>query len=85
MTDESTDDKDTKKPKEGLGERVRDHLRAAEVAAEEAAGYGWATEAVEATEAAVDPEHELGKDDKRDADDSAESGDTPYKEDSAAR
>ena len=47
-------------PKRGIGERIHDHLTAAEVAAEEAAGYGWATEAVEAAEAAVDPDHELG-------------------------
>ena len=49
------------KPKRGIRERVHEHLVAAGVAAEEAAGYGWATEAVEATEAAVSPEHELGK------------------------
>ena len=53
-----------KAPKRPLGERLREHLLAAEVAAEEAAGYGWATEAVEAAEAAVDPEHELGSRDK---------------------
>jgi hypothetical protein len=46
-------------PKRKLGERIHDRLVAAQVAAEEAAGYGWATEAVEAAEAAVDPEHEL--------------------------
>lgn len=55
--------KDEQKPKRSLGERLREHLLAAEVAAEEAAGYGWATEAVEAAEAAVEPEHELGDDD----------------------
>ena len=52
-----------KAPKRPIGERLRAHLLAAEVAAEEAAGYGWATEAVEAAEAAVDPEHELGAED----------------------
>src|SRR5438445_482310 len=41
---------------------LRDRVYAAEVAAEEAAGYGWATEAVEAAAAAVNPEHELGED-----------------------
>jgi len=59
---------EAKKRKRGLGERIHEHLVAAEVAAEEAAGYGWATEAVEAAEAAVSPEHELGEqDDKPDA------------------
>lgn len=55
-----------------LGERLEhaeqvlhDHLLAAEVAAEEAAGYGSVTAAIEATEAAVDPEHELGERDER--------------------
>jgi len=43
-----------------LRDEIRDRLKAAEVAAEEAAGYGWATEAVEAAEAAADPAHELG-------------------------
>jgi len=46
---------------ESLGERIHDRVVAAEVAAEEAAGYGWATEAVEAAEAAVDPGRELGE------------------------
>ncbi|MBV8195168.1 MAG: hypothetical protein JOY80_06530 [Candidatus Dormibacteraeota bacterium] len=67
MSDEANDsEKNDHKP--GLRERIHEHLEAAEVAAEEAAGYGWATEAVEATEAAVDPKHELGdrKDDKGD-------------------
>jgi hypothetical protein len=44
-----------------LRDEIHDRLKAAEVAAEEAAGYGWATEAVEAAEAAVDPKRELGK------------------------
>ena len=47
-------------PKHGLGERIRERLQAAEVAAEESAAYGWVTEAVEAVEAAVNPKHELG-------------------------
>lgn len=58
MTDEEPKPEET--PKHGLGERIREHLKAAEVAAEEAAAYGWVTEAVEAVEAAVNPKHELG-------------------------
>ena len=58
MTDEESQPED--KPKHGIGERIREHLQAAEVAAEESAGYGWVTEAVEAVEAAVNPKHELG-------------------------
>jgi hypothetical protein len=61
------------KPKESLGRRIHDHLVAAEVAAEEAAGYGSVTVAVEAAEAAVAPEHELGHAD--DADDATTEGD----------
>lgn len=48
------------KPKRSLGRRLHDRFLAAEVAAEEAAGYGSVTAAVEAAESAVDPEHELG-------------------------
>lgn len=48
------------KAKHSLGERIREHLMAAEVAAEESAGYGFVTESIEAAEAAVDPDHELG-------------------------
>ena len=58
MSDEET--KPEEAPKRGLGERIREHLEAAEVAAEESAAYGWVTEAVEAVEAAVNPKHELG-------------------------
>jgi hypothetical protein len=43
---------------------VHDHFVAAEVAAEEAAGYGSLTAAREAAETAVNPEHELGTDDE---------------------
>ena len=43
---------------------VHDHLLAAEVAAEEAAGYGSLTAAREAAETAVNPAHELGSDDE---------------------
>jgi hypothetical protein len=39
---------------------VHDRLLAAEVAAEEAAGYGSLTAAREAAETAANPEHELG-------------------------
>lgn len=60
------------KPKHGLGERIREHLRAAEVAAEEAAGYGFVTETVEAAEAAINPDHELGTHERR-----AKRDDTP--------
>ena len=56
-------------PKHGLGERIREHLRAAEVAAEEAAGYGFVTETVEAAEAAINPDHELGTHDHKAKDD----------------
>lgn len=58
MTDEESTPEE--KPKRGLGERIREHIQAAEVAAEEAAGYGFVAETVEAVEAAVNPEHELG-------------------------
>ena len=47
-------------PKHGLGEKIREHLQAAEVAAEESAAYGWVAGTVEAVEAAVNPAHELG-------------------------
>ncbi len=43
---------------------VHDRFLAAEVAAEEAAGYGSLTAAREAAEAAVNPAHELGGDDE---------------------
>ena len=71
---ENADEKTEETHKAGLGERIREHLRAAEVAAEESAGYGFVTEAVEAAEAAVNPEHELGpqrEGDKPDEDASA--------------
>jgi len=76
-----------KKPKAGktrkttVGERihrfeeaVHDHVLAAEVAAEESAGYGSVTTAVEAAEAAAVPEHELGHT-KPDHKDNAEAAD----------
>jgi hypothetical protein len=65
--DMSRQKKSAAAPKSSLSERLHhaeqvlhDHILAAEVAAEEAAAYGSVTTAVEAAEAAVDPEHELG-------------------------
>jgi hypothetical protein len=46
---------------------VHDRLLAAEVAAEEAAGYGSLTAAREAAETAANPSHELGEDVDSDA------------------
>jgi hypothetical protein len=51
---------------------VHDHLLAAEVAAEEAAGYGSLTAAREAAEAAVNPDHELGDGESAPAEPAAE-------------
>lgn len=71
------------KPKHGLGERIREHLQAAEVAAEESAAYGWVTEAVEALEAAVNPKHELGPqkhDDEHEKSDAPTGEQTPSNE-----
>jgi hypothetical protein len=47
-----------------LEDSLHDRLLAAEVAAEEAAGYGSLTAAREAAETAVNPEHELGDGDE---------------------
>ncbi len=47
---------------------VHDRLLAAEVAAEEAAGYGSLTAAREAAETAANPSHELGEDEPGGAD-----------------
>jgi len=51
-------------PKEGalhhLEHTVAEHLRAAEVAMEEAAGYGEVTAIIKGAEAAVAPQTELG-------------------------
>ena len=66
-TDEPGDDKAAAKQtkhRKRLSEAIHDRLLAAEVAAEEAAGYGWATEGVEAVEAAANPAHELGPEDE---------------------
>jgi hypothetical protein len=46
---------------------VHDRFLAAEVAAEEAAGFGSLTAAREAAEAAANPDHELGGDDEPEA------------------
>ncbi len=51
------------KPQESLGERIHDRIVAAEVAAEEAAEFGWSTTALEAAEAAADPDREAGEGD----------------------
>lgn len=61
-TSERSEEPTEEKPKRSLRQRIHDRLVAAEVAAEESAGYGFAVEAVEAVETAVDPEHELGSD-----------------------
>ncbi|HVC41958.1 MAG TPA: hypothetical protein VND54_08280 [Candidatus Saccharimonadales bacterium] len=49
---------------------VHDRLLAAEVAAEEAAGYGSLTAAREAAETAANPQHELGGENQSGAADS---------------
>jgi len=54
-----------RQPHETLGQRIHDRVVAAEVAAEEAAEFGWPTVAVEATEAAADPNR--AAEDSRDA------------------
>jgi hypothetical protein len=51
---------------------VHDRLLAAEVAAEEAAGFGSLTAAREAAEAAANPAHELGGDDEPEAEPGSE-------------
>ncbi len=51
--------KPSRGPIRRLEDAVHDRLMAARVAAEESAGYGSVTAAVEAAEAAVNPEHEL--------------------------
>jgi hypothetical protein len=53
-----------------LEDAVHDRLLAAEVAAEEAAGYGSLTAAREAAETAANPKHELGDGGDSDAADS---------------
>ncbi|HEY8673788.1 MAG TPA: hypothetical protein VIM76_08530 [Candidatus Dormibacteraeota bacterium] len=63
MTDTPAPDDPPEHPKgriRRLEDALHDRLLAAEVAAEEAAGYGYLTAAREAAETAVNPEHELG-------------------------
>jgi hypothetical protein len=57
-------------PEHEKGRLRRDRLLAAEVAAEEAAGYGTLTAAREAAETAANPKHELGGEDESGAADS---------------
>ena len=61
MPDEPREQEPEHEGKKPLGERIREHILAAEVAAEESAGYGAVTTAVEAGETAIDPQHELGE------------------------
>ena len=73
MTDTPPPDKPPEHEKSRLRrfeDAVHDRLLAAEVAAEEAAGYGSLTAAREAAETAANPEHELGVDDEAGAADS---------------
>jgi hypothetical protein len=63
MTDTPPPDKPPEHEKSRLRrfeDAVHDRLLAAEVAAEEAAGYGSLTAAREAAETAANPKHELG-------------------------
>jgi hypothetical protein len=67
VTETDEPERPTEHPKGKLRrfeDAVHDHLLAAEVAAEEAAGYGSLTAAREAAETAVNPAHELGSDDE---------------------
>ncbi len=73
MTDTPEPDDPPEHPKgriRRLEDALHDRFLAAEVAAEEAAGYGSLTAAREAAETAVNPEHELGTDDDAKAADS---------------
>lgn len=76
MTEPQAPEEPEEHPKSRLHrfeDAVHDRLLAAEVAAEEAAGYGSLTAAREAAEAAVNPAHELGNGD----DDSEPAATTP--------
>jgi len=67
MTDTPADEQPPEHEKSRLRrfeDAVHDRVLAAEVAAEEAAGYGSLTAAREAAETAVNPAHELGGDDE---------------------
>jgi hypothetical protein len=73
MTDTPPPDKPPEHEKSRLRrieDAVHDRLLAAEVAAEEAAGYGSLTAAREAAETAANPQHELGDGDDSSAADS---------------
>ena len=64
MTEKPVPDESEEHPKgrlRRLEDAVHDRLVAAHVAAEESAGYGSVTAAMEAAETAVNPEHELGR------------------------
>ena len=74
--------KQDRKPHQTLGEKIHERVLAAEVAAEEAATYGALTEAVEAVEAAADPEHEAGAHRHHRRDDDA---DKPAEESSSSK
>jgi hypothetical protein len=52
-------------PHESLSERIHDRIVSAEVAAEEAAGFGSWTTAVEAVEGAADPDREAERDEPK--------------------
>jgi hypothetical protein len=63
LTDTPASDSPPEHPKgriRRLEDALHDRLLAAEVAAEEAAGYGSLTAAREAAETAINPDHELG-------------------------
>jgi hypothetical protein len=80
MTDTPPPDKPREHEKSRLRrfeDAVHDRLLAAEVAAEEAAGYGSLTAAREAAETAANPKHELGEGGDSGA---AESGSEPPRE-----
>ena len=67
MTDKPAPDSPAEPPKgriRRIEDAIHDRLLAAEVAAEEAAGYGSLTAAREAAETAVNPDHELGTEDE---------------------
>jgi hypothetical protein len=59
-TEPPEDDEHRESQLHRLEHTVHDHLMAAEVAMEEAAGYGEVTATVKGAEAAVDPDTELG-------------------------
>jgi hypothetical protein len=67
VTDTPAPEEPEEQPKSRLRrfeDAVHDRFVAAEVAAEEAAGYGSLTAAREAAETAINPDHELGTDEE---------------------